>query len=438
MKHIIPSSFWHDISSKLQQIIPAKLQNLIPDKYRKWLPLALAMVLVVFLACCFHSCSSGESTEPILCTVSVDGLNVHKEHDADSSVQGLLPMDMEIQILERVTADSIEWGRIEKTKLPDGSKVKGGWINLEYVRFPGEPDPEVIETMPPEPETEPVAVLPDPELGTTVMGTITAGKLNIREGAGSEYEAIDAYLEGDRVEILETKIVDDTLWGRTSKGWIGMGYVKLDGTAPSGSSEDGNSTSPDIVSDGAFTVLGYGVVDLGSLNVRSGPGTGYDKVSTVSEGTRYAFYQAIDDWVRIEGGWVSMDYFYIEGTTADDAATVTIVVEELNIRTGPSTSFKSVGAYKQGESVEILAQVHGWGYTSQGWISMANVELAEPTYSTGTGTVTSGLNIRKEPNADSEIVDTYKEGEKVTITEVNGSWGKTEKGWINLKYVTFD
>ena len=69
---------------------------------------------------------------------------------------------------------------------------------------------------------------------------------------------------------------------------------------------------------------------------------------------------------------------------------------------------------------------------------MKHVKLAEPTYTTGTGTVTSGLNIRKEPKADSDKVDTYKEGDKVTITEVKDGWGKTDKGWINLKYVKMD
>jgi len=65
------------------------------------------------------------------------------------------------------------------------------------------------------------------------------------------------------------------------------------------------------------------------------------------------------------------------------------------------------------------------------------VELAEPTYTTGAGTVTIGLNIRQEPNADSQKVGEYKEGEQVTILEISDNWGRTDKGWINLKYVRF-
>ena len=33
---------------------------------------------------------------------------------------------------------------------------------------------------------------------------------------------------------------------------------------------------------------------------------------------------------------------------------------------------------------------------------------------------------------------TYQEGDVVEIVEVNGHWGKTDKGWINLRYVNFE
>lgn len=445
MKNIIPSKFWHIVKSKFQQIdlsklqslIPSKLQNLIPTKYRKWVPLALVLVLVLILACCIPSCSADEPVEPVLCTVSVEGLNVHKEHDADSSVQSLLPLDTEIQILEQVTADSINWGRIGKMKLADGTKIKAGWINLEYVRFPGEEvEPEIIETEPPVPETEPAVIpVPDPNLGTTTMGTITAGKLNVRKGAGSNNEAFDAYYKGDRVEIQEIVNVDGTDWGFTGKGWIGMGYVRLDGTVPL--NEDGTRYDKDLVCDGSYRILGYGVVDLGELNVRSGPDLGYDKVGTVVKGARYAYYQVMEDWVRIESGWVNTDYFYVEGTTADDAVSATVTTDELNIRTGPGTTYKSNGTHKSGDDVEILGQMGSWGYTEAGWINMDHVQLKDPVYATGYGTVSRGLNIRQEPNADSEQVGSYKTGESVTITEVQGNWGKTDKGWINLKYVNY-
>ena len=278
-------------------------------------------------------------------------------------------------------------------------------------------------------ETEPEPVIP---VVTINMGTIVTGKLNIRKDAGAEHDVVGTYVAGDRVEILDTKIVSGTTWGHTSKGWIGMGYVRMDGTRPSG------DAVTEIISDGQYTVLGYGVIDLESLNVRSGPGTGFDKIGTVSERTRYAYYQESDGWYRIENGWVSAEYFYVEGVFADDAMYGKITTDNLNIRSGPSTDFASVGTCQQGDPVDILGQVDGWGYTDAGWVSMKYVETRIPDYPTGTGTVTTGLNIRAEANADSEKVGVYHEGDTVTILEVQNGWGKTDQGWINLLYVKYN
>jgi len=405
------------------------MKQLFPSKLCKLLVLILSLLMVVG----FTGCSGKEepSEELLVCTVAVDNLDVHKKTSTSSRVLSQLPLDLEVEILEQKTVKEINWGRIDKMKLSDGTKIKAGWIDLQYVKFPGEEEPE--ETEPP------VDVEPEPAPIVVNMGTVTASKLNIRKGPDSGYETDGAYYRGDRIEILETKDVEDTVWGRTNLGWVGMGYVRMDGTAPADNESD--LSAAQIISNGNTEVLGYGVVDLGELNVRLGPDTDHEKVGTVKQGVRYAYYQASSvsgNWVRIENGWVSTDYFYIEGTVADDGLTGTVTTDDLNIRTGPDTSFQSVGTYQTGEEIEILAQVGAWGYTEKGWVFMNYIEPAEPTYTTGTGTTTSGLNIRKEPNAEAEIVGAYSEGDGVTITEVEGNWGKTIQGWINLKYVEYD
>ena len=423
------------IPKNTEKYLPEKVKNLVPAKFHKYVIPGAALLLILIL--CLACCSGGEKAVPetVIRTVAVDNLDVHKKPDADSKVLSQLPKNLEIEILEQKTADDIVWGRIDGMTLADGEKVKAGWVDLQHVRLPGEPKPEKVEPVikPTEPPTEepPVVYAPDPERGTTVMGTVMTGKLNIRKGAGSKYEAFDAYYKGDRIEILEILTVDDTKWGRTGKGWIGMGYVRLDGTAP----DADDAAAKNLESDGNYKILGYGIVNLGELNVRKGPGTTHEKVATVEKGARYAYYQIQKDWVRIEKGWVSTEYFYVEGATNDDAMTGIATADDLKIRTGPSTAFKINDTLKKGDTVEVLAVVNGWGYTAKGWVNMSYVE---ETYSTGSGKVTQGLNIRKEPTADSEKVGEYKEGDRVTILEVSDDWGRTDKGWIHLKYVRFD
>jgi len=216
-----------------------------------------------------------------------------------------------------------------------------------------------------------------------------------------------------------------------------MRYVRMDDVPP-GKDNSTNSDGVEIVSNGNYTVLGYGVVDLNALNVRVGPGTDYTKIKEVSQGMRYAYYEVADEWVRIGDGWVSTLYFYVEGTTAEDATTGTVTTNDLNVRTGPDITFKRISSYMENDSVEILAIVKDWGYTEKGWISMMYVKPPEPVYATGSATVTVGLNIREEPDPSAEKVDAYKKGDRVTIFVVKNGWGKTDKGWINLHYVKYD
>ena len=397
------------------------MKQLFPSKLRKLLVLIVCVALIAGLAGCFGGSKTSEEKD--LYTVAVDNLEVHKKAKAGSRVLGQLPLGLEIEILEEKTVKETLWGRIDTLKLPDGTKVKGGWIELQYVRLPGETEPE---------ETEPVIEVEVPKTVPATMGTVIAGELNIRKGPDSNYETDGAYYYGDRIEILETQTNEDTLWGRTNLGWVGMGYVRMDGTPV-----EADENAPKIMSDGNTGVLGYGVVNLGELNVRLGPGADYAKLTTVKQGVRYAYYQTAENWVRIESGWVSTEYFYVEGTATENAFSGTVTEDALNIRTGPDTSFQSVGTYQKGDTIHILVQVGSWGYTEQGWVFLTYIEPIAPTYTPGTCIVTRGLNIRKEPNADSEIVGELVEGSIVTVLEVDGTWGKTEQGWINLQFVKY-
>ena len=84
----------------------------------------------------------------------------------------------------------------------DGSawgKLSNGWVCLDYVKL-----------------DKPAAGAP-----ALIMGS----DLNIRKGAGTSYSVVGKYDKGDLVNILETKTVSGTTWGRTDKGWVSMDYV---------------------------------------------------------------------------------------------------------------------------------------------------------------------------------------------------------------------
>jgi uncharacterized protein YgiM (DUF1202 family) len=44
------------------------------------------------------------------------------------------------------------------------------------------------------------------------------------------------------------------------------------------------------------------------------------------------------------------------------------------------------------------------------------------------------VNIRSGPGSDENIVKTVKKNQTLTISKEQDGWGKTEYGWVNLKY----
>lgn len=78
--------------------------------------------------------------------------------------------------------------------------------------------PEETEAPTEEPTEEPA------EPG--VSKTVTNSFVNIRAGAGTQYEKVGEYKKGDVVVIYEETTVKGRPWGRTDKGWICLDYVE--------------------------------------------------------------------------------------------------------------------------------------------------------------------------------------------------------------------
>lgn len=46
------------------------------------------------------------------------------------------------------------------------------------------------------------------------------------------------------------------------------------------------------------------------------------------------------------------------------------------------------------------------------------------------------LNVRAEPSLSSQTVGWYSKGDPVNVTEINGLWAKTPKGWVKKSRLT--
>ena len=257
---------------------------------------------------------------------------------------------------------------------------------------------------------------------------VTADKLYIRSGPGTNHAIRGSLTNGYKVEVLEVS----GSWARTSDGWLCTDYLSISGAAG--------------VTKGSKVR-----VTADYLNIRQGPGTGYARVGRLTRGTQVEILEVKDGWGKMKDGWISLQYVTTQtGGSSSGSGSVTtgfaegdtvyITADRLNIRSGPSTTYNKVGFLTNGYKVKLLEIQNGWGRISEGWISLNFVRKggsSNGSVSAGNTVVVTAdrLNIRQGAGTGYARVGSLTQGAKVDILEVNGNWGKIKQGWISLTYV---
>lgn len=296
--------------------------------------------------------TTGTDTVSIKGVVTVNNLNIRSENSMDGKVQGSYNKGDVVTILETKNG----WGRTSK-----------GWIKMEYVNTSGTSTNTPTDTTSNTNNNNTTVSTGNGSTTVQFQGIVIAKQLNIRASATKDSDSLGSYSYGARVEILE-KSGD---WGRTNKGWISLNYVYQDGTT-------GSNTAKGTVTAG------------GGLNIRSGPGKGYDSVGSYAEGESVTILEQFTydgvTWGCTNKGWVSMAYVDTgtsntsSGSTSSDGQTATVSTESgLRVRSGAGTDFDVVGSLKYGTKVTILSKktVDGttWGEISTGWICLDYVTM---------------------------------------------------------------
>ena len=223
--------------------------------------------------------STGSST--VSGTVKASGgLSIRKGPGTSYGIVGYYYNGNKVTITEQKVGGGHTWGKTAK-----------GWISMTYVALESSGSSSSGGS----------ASSGSTSSGSTSTSNATvkvSSVLNIRLGAGSGYGVVGYYKNGDRVEILEKQTVGSTVWGKTSKGWISLDYVKLDGASSSGSAE---STDSSVKTVNTTCLLVRKTASTSSQIV------GYlykgDKV-TVTETTTAGGYT----WGKTSKGWIALQY----------------------------------------------------------------------------------------------------------------------------------
>ena len=211
---------------------------------------------------------------------------------------------------------------------------------------------------------------------TTQSGTIkVSGALNVRSGAGPGYSVIGSWSNGANVEIVETS----GSWYKIKYG-SGYGYVSKDYVTVSSSSSNSGSSSSTTTQSGTIKVSD-------ALNVRSGAGTSYSVIGSLSNGANVEIVETSGSWYKIKYG-------------------------------------------------------SGYGYVSKDYVTINTRSIAENTVLREGTAVTLALKVRDESNYESTVMGTIAMGEKVSVLEDKGEWSKIKyngkTGYILNEYVDFN
>lgn len=203
-----------------------------------------------------------------------------------------------------------------------------------------------------------------------INGTVNVDELNVREGVGISYEVVTTLSRGDRVAILEQQDLNGVMWGRIENGWICLEYVHIDGTPMDEEPDETTTVLEDPVS---------GKVLATELNIRKGPGTNYDVCGTLFNGNNVTVTETKGNWGKTDSGWVNMIFVYFPDSLDSETVEAVVDADDLNVRTGPGTSYESLYKVNTGTEVTIYKQVTirntRWGYIGDGWLCMDYVEI---------------------------------------------------------------
>lgn len=288
-------------------------------------------------------------------------VNVRKGPGTNYTILARAVAGSQVEIYQTKWVGASQWGR-----------MTNGWICMDYVSLSSDSQSGSGST------------------DTQISGTVSGSNVNIRSGAGTGYSIVGRKNSGDVITVYERKTSGGLNWGRIGDNqWICLAYVRLENAGGTETPQPGSESNSSVSGDGTSAVQDTGTVSSTTgLNVRSGPGTGYARIKTLSPGTVVSLYEyrTVDGvrWGRIQASqWVCMTYVQLSsqsGAESEQTGTGKVIsTTVLNIRSGPGTNYSRVGQLTPGTKIEITEQTKtngvSWGKTAQGWVCMTYVKM---------------------------------------------------------------
>ena len=251
---------------------------------------------------------------------------------------------------------------------------------------------------------------------------------------------------GDTLNIKRTSIFSATQWiyatagSYNVSGWVPASKLNMPDIV-----EDADLDNGEIREDYVPAYAKMGIVTSSQLNIRTAPGTGFDRIGSYRSGDRVGIIETNNGWGRTAKGWISLSYVYLDGQVGQNTLVGNVSAQLLNVRSGPGMEYTVCGSYSAGDRLLILEQVSSggayWGCTNKGWVHM-NYIL--PDFIPGTAAPIYGYGMAKDTvvyvyptsGTDYPPVDHLYAGSVVPVFQavnVGGVlWGRVSTGWVNM------
>ena len=261
--------------------------------------------------------------------VTTAGVNVRSSASTGASVVTTVIKNTSVEVSEH---DPAGWSRVRV----DG---KSGFIRSDFLTRGG--DGSAAGT-----EVTGAGASSGSSSGSSSSGSSTTlrttGRVNLRSSPSSSNNnnLVRTLAANTSVEVVSTGHGPGNDWSSVRVGNTD-GYIRSDFLSATGSSQT--------------TTL----KTTGNVNLRSGPSTSNSVIRTLSPNTNVVVIDTQGDWSNVRhnntNGWIRSDLISATGASSRNLRTLTGV----HMRTGPATTYRSLGVLPVNTNVEVVSTGHG-------------------------------------------------------------------------------
>ena len=274
---------------------------------------------------------------------------------------------------------------------------------------------------------------------------VTNGRLNLRQYATSSSASLGQYTGGTWIRIL----------GQPTNSWYPV-------ATPDGRTGFMYGTYLTFANNRNYGIVRY--AQGGYVNLRSGPSLNYQVITQVTSGSSVTILDDSYEWNYVSVmvyGSTYKGYMHdsLISRSSETAVVVTRNGGKVNVRSGPSFSYGSIGSLSSGTTVSVLLKGKDWYWISGGGLTgfMSTSYLSGTGASSGKSSTPSTsyttayvnnpkstqiLNLRASASQSSRSLGQYRNGTKVRVVYKGSTWSEvyvgTKHGYMMTRYLSFN